>query len=112
VQNAIALNTPLIGIPVSTSEGGTELSRSIIEVTPGNVIVGAFKKAEEDDALVIRLYEAYGCRGRVKIRFGFDVKKVVETNLLEDELNPVKLESNEIEVFFKPYEIKTIKVSV
>ena len=112
VQNAIALNTPLIGMPVLTSGGGAELPRSFIEVIPGNVIVGAFKKAEEDNALVIRLYEAYGCRGRVKIRFGFDVKKVVETNLLEDELNPVKLESNEIEVFFKPYEIKTIKVSV
>lgn len=110
VKEAIALNTPLIGFTLATTEGGAELSRSFVEVEADNVIVGAFKKAEDDDAVILRLYEAYGYRGKVKIRFGFDVKKAVETNLLEDNLTPLDIRSNEIEVLFKPYEVKTIKL--
>lgn len=112
VQNAITLNTPLVGVSLITTEGGAELSRSFVDVGAENVIIGAFKKAEDDNAVVLRLYEAYGYRGRVKIRFGFDIKKAVETNLLEDELTSIEVKSNEIEVLFKPYEVKTIKLFI
>jgi len=112
VQNAIALNTPLVGISLATTEGGAELPRSFVDVGAENIIVGAFKKAEDDSAVVLRLYEAYGNRGRVKIRFGFDIKKAVETNLLEDEFTSIEVKSNEIEVLFKPYEVKTIKLFI
>ncbi|HOK29773.1 MAG TPA: alpha-mannosidase [bacterium] len=112
VYEAISLNTPLVGIPLSDAGGKDNLEKSFLEIDARNIVTGAFKKAEDDGSLVLRLCELYGYRGKAKIKFGFDVKKAVETNLLEDELTPIDVNSNEIEVSFKPYEVKTIKLVI
>ena len=110
IKEAISLNTPLIGINVSAKDGSLNGKGSFLEIDNSNVILGALKKAEDDDAIVARFYEAYGFRGKVKIRCNFDIKRVAETNLLEDEIIQIEPVNNEIEVFFKPYEIKTLKL--
>lgn len=110
VKEAISLNTPIVGTKLSPKEGKFRDRNSFIEIDNSNIILGTLKKAEEDDAIILRLYEAYGFRGKVKIRCNFNVKRAVETNLLEEELSLINLDDNEIEVFFKPYEIKTLKL--
>ncbi|MGB9682019.1 MAG: glycoside hydrolase family 38 C-terminal domain-containing protein, partial [bacterium] len=110
VKEAISLNTPLIGAVVQPNKGRLDRKISFIDIDSPNVILGALKKAEDDDAIVVRLYEAYGFRSRVKIRCNFDVKKVVEANLLEDEIAHIGIVNNDVEVLFRPYEIKTLKL--
>jgi len=109
VQEAIALNTPLIGM-ILNLDSTIKNENSLLEISKSNIILGAMKKAENDNGIILRFYEAYGARGKVKIRCNFRVKSAFETNLLEEELQTLKIEDNAIELYFKPYEIKTIKL--
>jgi len=109
VQEAIALNTPLVGKTLELDSTIKDIE-SFIEISKPNIVLGAMKKAEDEDGVVLRFYEAYGSRGKVKIKCNFNIKSVFETNLLEEESQELKVENNAIELYFKPYEIKTIKL--
>lgn len=116
VYEAISLNTPLVGLPLEIVNEAVDIEfdliKSFIEIESKNLIVGALKKAEDDGSLILRLYEAYGYRGKTKIRFAFNVKRAIESNLLEDEITSLDVTSNEVEISFRPYEVKTIKLFV
>jgi alpha-mannosidase len=77
-------------------------------VDADNVIVEAVKPAEDiENAYVVRLYEAERARTVTALTFPADVKKVVETNMLEEAIADVVLTDGVANVTFKPFEIKT-----
>lgn len=82
---------------------------ALVTADASNVIVETIKPCEENErAFIARLYEAEGTYANTPLKFGFNLTKLEETNMLEEvkcELNP---ENN---LTFKPFEIKTIKVS-
>jgi len=65
-------------------------------------------KFGEDDGIVLRMYESLGKTSTAKIKL-FTPKEVLITNILEDELLNLGVMS-EINLEFKPFEIKTIKL--
>ena len=79
-------------------------------VSNPNVVIEAVKKAEDNGALIIRMYEAGKSRGTVKIDFNMDVAKVAECNMLERQDKPVAVKNNAVTVNILPFEIKTLKV--
>lgn len=64
VAAALELNQPLerffIYYPPTAPEGALAYPKSIASVSPSSVMLSAFKKAEREDALVVRLYETAG----------------------------------------------------
>ena len=87
-------------------------SFSLLSVDQPNVIVAAVKKAEDDDDLIVRLYEAGKAAGYVRVKFNIPIESVSEVNLLEESPEPIAQEFGEVELFFKPFEIKTLKVKL
>ena len=71
------------------------------------MIVTAVKKAEDNNALILRFYEWAGKQGDVAIQLPQGATSVSETDLMEGNL-PVS--NGEVKVPTKPYEIKTIEV--
>ncbi len=90
----------------------SDLERDIIdfgEVT--GVYVGAIKKAESSDDLIIRIYEAHGKKHKGVIKFlqGFadiNLCSICECNLLEEPILP-GVNGKEMPFSIEPYEIKT-----
>ena len=76
VAEALAFNAPLVWAPASFE--------SLFAADTSDLVLDTVKLAEREDALVVRLYEAHGARGRARIAFGVDVGSVVRANLLED----------------------------
>ena len=79
------------------------------------VMVDAVKKAEDDDALIIRMHEYRGGRGRAA--FGFDREVDAHpVNLREEEMDGVSCEKQDggrgVRTWLRPFEIRTLKVSV
>ncbi len=69
------------------------------------------KLAEREDALVLRLYEAHGARGRARLELGVPASSVVRANLLEDpEGEELPLGNAGIELDYRPFEIITLLV--
>lgn len=85
---------------------------SLLSIDQPNVIVAAVKKSEDANDLIIRLYEAGKSAGYAKLTFGMDLKSIAEVNLLEEEPVEVTLEGREAELYFRPFEIKTLRISI
>lgn len=82
----------------------------------GLVGVSCFKRAERHkDGFVLRLFEAFGCKGSARIRVpdGLKVSRAVLCNMLEDvsEANsevPISENGAVLDVDFKPFQVQTI----
>ncbi len=75
-----------------------------------NLVLDTVKRAEDSDALVLRLYEAHGARGRARIRVGLPFTRAARANLLEDEEAALVVSAREIELDYRPHQILTVLV--
>ena len=89
--------------------GGAAETFSLVQVDSPNVIVEAVKWAEDEDAVIIRLYEASKTGTNAKVRFGFPVTAIHGTNLLEERAVTLDLKEGQVELYFRPFEIKTLR---
>ncbi|WP_208543853.1 alpha-mannosidase [Paenibacillus protaetiae] len=105
IQPAYAFNYKPLLIPGECSYA------SFIRVSEPNVIIEAIKPCEDNDnAYIVRLYEAEGTYTNAALAFERDVRQAAVTNMLE-EVQDVLAAVNDIPLCFKPFEIKTIKIS-
>jgi alpha-mannosidase len=110
VQQGLQLNEPLLAVPAAASRGTMPAVAAFASVDVENVIIDTVKKAEDSDAIIVRVYEAYGQRGEVKLTFGRKPKKVTECDLMEENDVPVKLSAATVAFSITPYEIRSFKV--
>jgi alpha-mannosidase len=111
VQEALELNCPLLAVDVPSTKGKLPAVSAFATVDAENLILDAVKKCEDSKSVIVRLYEAYGQRGRAMIRFGQAPRKVVECDLMEENEVAVKHKGANVELYVKPYEIRTLKVT-
>lgn len=104
VRPAYELNVPALCV-----KGRAEES-SFAEISAPNVIAESVKPAEDGtDSFVIRLYECEGTGTETELRVKVPVTSATLTNLLEDELEELRLSGGAVTLRFKPFEIKTVK---
>jgi alpha-mannosidase len=110
VQAAYELNVPLRVIPLSPQNGDLPRQASYISLDRSNIIIEAVKQAEDDESVIVRLYEAVGCTASTKMRFGFNIISAEIVDLMEENPQRLKVTENSLVLDFRPFEIKTIKV--
>ena len=69
------------------------------------------KRAEDSDALVLRLYEAHGARGIARLRLGVPFSTAVSANVLEDDGDPLPIEDGAVLLAYRPHQLLTVKIS-
>ncbi len=112
LQEGYTLNNPLLtkllpANPAGSLAGAFEFASLDTE----NVILETVKKAEDEDAWILRLYESKQHRcDKVTLRFGRPVSRVVACNLMEEEEQAVDHTSESLTFAIAPYEILTYKV--
>jgi len=111
VPEAYALNYPMLnGYLPGGQPGSLPQTYRLAEVDADNVIVETVKKAEQEDAWIVRLYEYKQSRSNaVTLSFGKAIRKAVECNLVEEDW-PVETQGSSLQFPILPYEIKTFKV--
>lgn len=113
VKEGYALNYPIDVLPVANKDRSAKLDKdnltsksfSPIDINQKNIILESWKKAEDTDGYILRLYEAGGKRTKAQITFhGFEAVSLC--NLLE---RPVaECVGRSIEVEFHPFEVHTL----
>lgn len=109
------LNYSLNSIPTNLHPGTYSGSNSFVKIFGAdNINISSFKKAEDDNAYILRLFETEGIPSKnARIYFPLNIKEARETNLLEDENGKrITTDSNYLYFDIDPWEIKTIKVYV
>ncbi len=96
---------------VKATGGSGEIPDSFSAVTALNhkLVVDTLKPSEDGKAAVIRAYEPHRARGREIFELGVKAKKAYFCDMLENEIEELKIENNQIKIDFRPFEIITIK---
>ena len=101
-EEAFDLNSPVVVLDGASALG----NESLISFDTKNIVLDAFKKAENEEAYVLRFHEYTGRRGKINLKTGLKFDSWCESDLMENPLGEWKQTAIEVEV--KPYEIKTI----
>ncbi len=105
-QEAWALNDSM-----KVFEGKLQAAlNNLISINADNVMIDTVKKAEDEDAIIIRLHEYKGCRSNLQLRCQFNFEYWQEVNLMETPVS--ELQKSNIEFIIKPYEIRTILIKL
>ena len=114
-KDGLAFNTPLA---VYSGKGATPtvnsnlpLLKSLIAVSPSNILVSALKQGEAGDGLVVRFYEAEGRYTKAIVKGFKPFSKVYLTNMIEYNEKELPVEADgSIAISVKPWEIVNIKI--
>ncbi|BFT70783.1 alpha-mannosidase [Paenibacillus sp. P36] len=105
IKPAYAFNYKPIIVPGACS------FESFIRVSEPNIMIETIKPCEDNDkAYIIRMYEAEGTYTNSTLTFANGMVKAAVTNMLEEDTENLETK-NVIALSFKPFEIKTVKIS-
>ena len=110
VQLAYELNCPMKAFAIEKQDGKLPEEFSLVSCDSNNFIVETIKKAEDSDAVVVRGYESYNKKTNIKLDFGFAVNEAMLCDLLENDIEELKVNNNSVSFTAKPFEIITIKL--
>ena len=99
---AYMLNIPVTAVP---GQGGKATLPAFAQVDCENVMIESVKRALNQDATVIRLYECYGERAHVTLTLGGKPDSVHAISMMEDDQGQLPVNGNTVEFDIKPYEI-------
>lgn len=108
IQEAYDLNCPLYALPVRAAGNS---AFSFFRIPEENVITETIKRSEDGNAVIIRAYEAYGKRCRIRLILSDGDWDAAETDLAEIKEIPLKRKGRICETEIRPYEIKTFKLT-
>jgi alpha-mannosidase len=111
VREAWELNAPLFPQVAPARAGDRPGAASLVTIDREDVIVDTVKRAEDSEALIVRLYEACGHRGQATLTFDRQPASVDECDLMEENDRPVTCTGSTLRIRVRPYELRTFKVT-
>jgi alpha-mannosidase len=122
VRSAYDLNQPLttFGLVRSDSESSLSVSNgkehtpqqslSAFSIDSPQIIIETVKLAEDGNDIILRLYEASGGSCSTTLRSIIPIGSVEETNMLERNPKPVSSGIHTVDLSFRAFEIKTLRL--
>jgi alpha-mannosidase len=112
---AFAFNSPLVAAPAGPE---TSASWCFVECDGVDLALGALKRAEEGDGLILRLYEPHGARGLATLRFARPIHSAERVTLLEEHdpsplaeaIEPV-VNDNVLRLSVRPFEVVSLRLA-
>ena len=83
---------------------------SFIRIEDESIIITALKRAEDDDGIVLRAYNASDEERTVNIKMNIPFRRVYEANLLEEPMEEIPSGLDGVRLRFKKWEIKTLRI--
>ncbi len=98
---------------IQTGKGQGKIDRetSFISIEPEEISISAFKKTEDGQGCILRLFNPGQQAVKAKVSFGFNIAAVFETDLQEKRVNKISIiNSQKIAIILGPKKIKTYQV--
>ena len=81
-----------------------------MRIDESSVVPTTLKLAEDDDDLIVRAFEAGGLPANVGLRGAGSIGPASSVNFLEDVLGRLSSQSGSLQLSFRPFEIRTVKI--
>lgn len=129
VHAAHNFNNPMKIVSItnaSFNDSESNVFKAISLTGSKSLVLDAVKRGEDDEdvsrgeltkrdgrSVILRIYESLGGKSRGTIRTTLPVKKVYKTNVLEDDLEELKIRSkNHIDIELRPFEVATYRLQL
>lgn len=103
------LNAPLDVFFTDKAEGSLPDTGSVITCSQPNIVIETIKKAEADDSIIVRLYDAFNQKTCAELCPSFDYREVYLCDMLENSLKKLEAENGNVTVNVRNFEIITLK---
>jgi alpha-mannosidase len=117
VNKGYNFNFKLIPFLTGVHKGNLPAEYSFVKMDPPNLILTTFKKAEDSNlpvgqagAYVFQWYESEGKDTEAEIEFPETPKKVVKSNFMEEDGDPLKFDGKKLKIKTPANSVVTIKV--
>ncbi len=111
IREAYCMNQPVDWMEVAGRGDGTLPEEfSLVSCEQENVVLETVKKAEADDGLIVRMYEAFDRRGKAVLKVAEGYHRAYLCDLLENVVSELKLWDNQVEIPISNFEIVTVKL--
>jgi len=114
VQAAAEFNTPPVAVTTSPHAGDQPSVWTALACDNPAIVAETLKPADEGPGWILRLYEAFGSRGRATITLPSAPSAVIPVNLLEeptpDERLALRVEGKNVAFNFRPFQIVTLLI--
>ena len=110
INEAYILNRPLEAI--QTNGGGSlPVEYSLVSCDCENIIIETVKQAESGNCIIVRMYDAWDKKSAPTVKFGFDAKKVLLADMME---NPIRElgSGTEVRLNVSNFEIVTLMIEI
>jgi alpha-mannosidase len=108
----IQANTPLWPVVGAKPIEGADLpaAKSFFGISAPNVLVSTIKKCEDDDSIIVRLYEIEGKDADVDLSSAFALARAENVNIIEEEGKPLPSRMREVKLRVGHQAIETLKL--
>ena len=89
-------------------------SQSFFGIESSNLIISTVKKSEDENSVIMRIYEIEGKSTEAEINSFIPIKEIIHTNLIEEEQNKVEIKANKnkININIGKFAIETLKMKL
>ncbi len=109
VKEAFRENIPLKA--VFCEKGSSAVGEcSFITLSDEKVMIDAVKEAQDENGIIIRVYETSAHSGDVKMTLPVKISALYECNMMEEEISPMSHEDCAFNFTVKPFEVKTFRI--
>jgi alpha-mannosidase len=112
-RQGIEANAPLLPVvdPPKDLQPRLPESMSFVSLDADNVVLSTIKKSEDDDAVIVRMYESAGRPANGSINVFTPILKAEETTLIEDDGKGIAHERNRVMFRLGHNSISTFKIT-
>jgi alpha-mannosidase len=115
VNEAFALNSPLIAVPIASVDASGTESGSFLDVDGLPLALGSLKRAEDGEGMILRLHEPHGARGTATLRFTRPLQRIERVNLLEEPTEGPELapgnDAMTVQIDVRPLEVVSLRLA-
>lgn len=97
--------------PIAYANVNLPQERSFFTLDADNIIISTIKKAEDNQSIVLRMYDTNGVNSDVSLHSDLRFKKAISTNLIEEEIKEIPVINDVLKVKVGQYSIETIKLN-
>jgi alpha-mannosidase len=112
-KQGIQPNNPLVAVPAMPEADGEAYlpeSMSFVSMSTPNVLVSTFKKAEDDETVILRVYDIEGKDAEARLNLFVPLKGAEKVNIIEEEGTPLKLRKDGLSLKVGHHAIETFRL--
>jgi alpha-mannosidase len=96
--------------PKPYADAGLPEEKSFFSLDGEGIIISTIKKAEDDQSVVVRMFDLKGESRNVKLNHDFNFNNAVSTSLVEENIQDIQSKKNQTNIKIGHHAIETVKL--